>query len=71
MTVLSSVTEEDAKYLILFHELSKHLTKDNWYNVLNELVIVKSEDVWYKHDERLSSLKREKIYEERILYKQF
>lgn len=58
--IFNRVTEDDAEYLILFHDLTKHSVKDSWYNVLGELVIVKSENIWYKHDERLSSLEMEK-----------
>lgn len=58
--IFNRVTEDDAKYLILFHDLTKHSVKDSWYNVLGELVIVKSENIWYKHAERLSSLEMEK-----------
>ena len=60
MTIFNRITEDDANYLILFHDLTKHSVKDSWYNVLGELVIVKSENIWYKHDERLSSLEMEK-----------
>lgn len=58
--IFNRVTEDDAEYLILFHDLTKHSVKDSWYNALGELVIVKSENIWYKHDERLSSLEMEK-----------
>jgi len=58
--IFNRVTEDDAKYLILFHDLMKHSVKDNWYNVLGELVIVKKGNIWYKHDERLSSLEMER-----------
>ncbi|AKO60949.1 hypothetical protein AXI76_gp048 [Pseudoalteromonas phage H101] len=43
------LSKEVALWKIADYRLSKHKTKDNWYNSLGEMVLVKFENTWMEN----------------------
>ena len=48
MKTYRKISEASALFMIEDYQLRKHKFKDNYYNVLAELVLISDGEVWYK-----------------------